>query len=129
MKYYVEQPEVFRHNDLCSKTAFHATAEPKHLRFSVSFRAPPQTTGTIKLKSLIKVGPANTGQFYWPAEVTLSESTSATVASQWFESSIVGESCDAVCSSNKLLCDEKTMIANDNAISLQKNVVPNILCK
>mmetsp|Transcript_23922 Transcript_23922/g.40392 ORF Transcript_23922/g.40392 Transcript_23922/m.40392 type:complete len:1796 (-) Transcript_23922:370-5757(-) len=44
----------------------HAQADLKPLQVEFRFKAPPAGTGTITFHALIKIGPANTGYFYYP---------------------------------------------------------------
>ena len=59
------------------------------------FRAPPAGTGTLTFHTLLKVGPANVGEFYWPA-VDLVLTEAPRVPSRWVQGGR-GASCDAAC--------------------------------
>jgi len=81
---------------------------------------------------LIKVGPANTGQFYWPTtDLVLNEDVSNTPSSsvRWLKAKNVGESCDTVCSANSLACDATALAAGVDKMGVENNIIPNYLCK
>ncbi|GAB5361989.1 hypothetical protein AAMO2058_000759700, partial [Amorphochlora amoebiformis] len=48
------------------KCIMHAHADPKPLKMTFRYKAPPVGTGRITFKAMIKVGPANDGYFYYP---------------------------------------------------------------
>lgn len=50
----------------CPHAALHKDASLKPFKTVFRFQTPPEGTGTITIRCLIKTGPANTGEFWWP---------------------------------------------------------------
>ena len=72
-----------------------------------NFKGPPQGTGKITFRTLIKQGPANEGAFYFPKEdLVLNEGRSSNTqeSSGSWKIGQFGQSCLDVCSSLNLVC-------------------------
>jgi hypothetical protein len=86
------------------KAVHHAGAEEKRYHHFFKWKA-PAGTGPVTFKALVKQGPTNTGEFYYPnanGHLTLSEA--AARPPTWIESN-VGESCTAACTRVGQTCD------------------------
>ena len=92
----------FWHPPVCGpKIVLHSGAAVKSLTSRFRFKAPPAGTGSITFKALVKVGPANTGEFYRPLDLVLPEaiasgSGSGTDGGAWIVG-MGGVSCDEAC--------------------------------
>uniref|UniRef100_A0A7S3Z5X5 Uncharacterized protein n=1 Tax=Lotharella globosa TaxID=91324 RepID=A0A7S3Z5X5_9EUKA len=106
----------------------HAQGDLKPLQTEFRFKAPSAGTGTITFHALIKVGPANTGYFFYPNgveanifdaiptgdfpgtgnELTLTESIQTPPTSVW-SVGVRGASCAEHCSSRGQVCDEQQL--------------------
>lgn len=86
----------------------------KNYELTIPFRAPAAGTGKITFKALVKFGPANEGEFFWPnlaGDFSLNEASApATSATSWRQSR-VGQSCVDACAEAKLVCDDTKMSA------------------
>ncbi len=115
----------FWHPDACGpKTVLHSGADVKSLTSSFRFRGPPVGTGPITFKALIKVGPANRGEFYRPNDLVLPEaapSSGGEGGSKWILGP-AGATCDEACGAaaaaagaaavnGQHVCDESIMAA------------------
>ena len=91
----------FWHPPVCGpKTVLHSGAAVKSLTSRFRFKAPPAGTGSITFKALIKVGPANTGEFYRPLDLVLPEAIASggsdSDSGTWIVG-LAGASCDETC--------------------------------
>jgi len=98
----------------CPHAALHADAEPKPYITKFRFKSPPVGTGKITFRCLIKVGPANKGEFYLPnkslGDISLTEiaSTLDDYSVQWYRSER-GESCGHTCMKLNKACVEEEL--------------------
>mmetsp|Transcript_13783 Transcript_13783/g.27891 ORF Transcript_13783/g.27891 Transcript_13783/m.27891 type:complete len:333 (-) Transcript_13783:364-1362(-) len=111
----------------------HGQSDLKPLRVHFRYKAPPRGTGPITFKALIKVGPANTGFFYFPngyqphLEGTLPPGgnfpgsgndlrlTEAGPQTWTWSQAAVGKSCSEHCASIGKSCDEGMLSTEDYA--------------
>ena len=111
--------------DYCPHAALHADAELKPYVTLFRFKTPAQGTGTITFRTLIKVGPANMGEFYYPSlDLTLAEKKPTTVTDfdvQWYRSE-VGESCGHACMKLEKACHEETLSSVHTASATKSEV-------
>ncbi|GAB5361995.1 hypothetical protein AAMO2058_000760100 [Amorphochlora amoebiformis] len=108
------------------KCIMHAHADPKPLKMTFRYKAPPAGAGRITFKALIKVGPANDGFFYYPngihkiigpqiptggfpgAHVPFRLTEGTALSSSWVMGGL-SESCHEACASHSMHCDESTL--------------------
>ncbi len=102
----------------CPHAALHADAEPKPFKAEFRFKAPNVGTGDITFRALFKTGPANTGDFWYPAvdpvlteAVTLPPSTMTWILADEYQT------CHDACKSARLECsgDELASITGPNS--------------
>jgi hypothetical protein len=99
-------------NSACGKgVLFHATAQYKNSHEVFWFKAPPAGTGPIALRALIKLGDADSGDFYFPmtgGDLILAEDAAiGTKIGPWVRGGL-GQSCRQVCSGLPA-CDEDAL--------------------
>ena len=112
----------FWHPPTCGPThVLHQDSGVKNFNNVFQFRTPPPGTGPITFKALIKVGPANTGEFYYPdIPLVLQEEEipdKKLEEDDWVLGNI-GESCDDVCYREKMQCETARLVN-----SLPKSIV------
>jgi hypothetical protein len=131
---------IFWSPSVCPQAVLHNDAEPKPFLNEIRFRAPPAGTGTIVFRTLIKVGPANTGYFYYPnknygGDLTLEEAptagASASAEDKEIESALrtwhisnVSQSCSQVCATKgeEYSCDLSAMKSIKSADVMQSQI-------
>lgn len=90
----------------CPKAAMHVSAELKPYGVQISFKTPPQGTGTITFKCLIKRGPANDGYFHYPKiDLVLTEAAPLPQFPKWMAAN-PGESCPDACQRDPLYLND-----------------------
>eukprot|EP00948_MAST-09A_sp_MAST-9A-sp1_P001837 g1837.t1 len=95
----------FWHPTTCGKQyVLHANGDDKHLGQRFYFKAPPAGTGTITFQLLLKVGPANEGEFYYPKQdLVLTEA--GIESSQKYYLGAQGDNCHDTCEKYNLKCN------------------------
>ena len=115
------------HLGACPKALLHNSAVLKPFTTKVRFKAPRAGTGPITFRALIKVGPANEGEFYHPHEVQMQEGGHQ--AMPWLLAGVL-ESCDQACESVGRICDAAEMERNAvSRASLEAAIGAKHLCK
>jgi hypothetical protein len=104
----------FWHPPVCGpRTVLHSGASVKSYTNHFRFKGPKVGTGPITFKALVKVGAANTGEFYLVPSVTLQEQASSPSPNTkiYWTVGQPGLSCDQVCkdSGSGHLCDISAM--------------------
>jgi len=124
------------HGHICGKTAAtHTGAELKNYHHILRFKTPPKGTGAIHFRAIVKRGPTQTGEFYWPmtaGDLTLTESAPSTDAVAWIKGQ-VGENCDRVCFNSKQneksqVCDAASLTAT-NGQQMYEGIKDDLTCK
>ena len=115
-----ENAKFHNPHNYCPHAALHTSAELKPLLSKFSFSSPPEGTGDITFRSLIKTGPANDGAFYYPSvDITLKEGEvkqfgqgdrvdNNDLPVTWIKSD-EHESCKTTCENSNQFCNLKAM--------------------
>jgi hypothetical protein len=115
----------------CPGAVLHASADPMPFLTSWRYLPPANFTGTLKFVSLIKVGPANTGEFYYGNQLQLTRVGAApTPEMKWYVGAN-NKSCDETCLANgaNLICDAAKLATINSATALDRLVAPFVTCK
>lgn len=108
----------------------HNNAKVKRYHHVFRWRAPPEGSGDVIFRVIVKVGSTNGGWFYWPmtsGDLRIFEQATAPPAStQWFIGQI-GETCRQTCNRINMICDET--IALDNMLSLYDEIKETQSCR
>ena len=111
------------------------------------FRAPPEGTGPITFRALLKQGETNKGAFYWPwvpasstphmeptaglpnGDLTLVERPAPAPTRKWaYRSADETQTCRQICTQHSLTCESSALIAMDTADELAAAVTHSFLC-
>eukprot|EP00041_Stephanoeca_diplocostata_P031091 m.960219 g.960219 ORF g.960219 m.960219 type:complete len:1597 (+) comp23883_c0_seq1:128-4918(+) len=113
----------------CPGGLIHIDADPKPNKVSFIYATPPVGTGTIRFRALVKRGPANVGEFYFPngayGDLTLTERGAAYLSTPL---SAAGQSCDEFCEAQDQICDVNTLAVLDGQDGFSTNVQAAQLC-
>ena len=111
----------------CAQSALHTSANLKPFRSLLRFKTPPPGTGRLTFRALVKKGPANDGEFFYPngARGALVLEEVAQIGGQlpWAPTWHIGkggQSCSQVCGSVGKDCDSATMKTE------AKNLIANV---
>lgn len=109
--------------------ALHVSAEVKPLLVRVHWRAPANGTGNVTFHSLIKEGPANTGEFYWTGRkgVPLSLDEGEPTRQTWWAAE-AGESCQTVCEAEGLPCQQSRLHTMDSVEKFEAHIGTEVAC-
>ena len=112
----------------CWRSLLHSDADEKPYAVHFRFHAPPAGTGSITFRTLIKRGPANGGEFHYPAkDLVLTEAEAATGTWRMAKN---GASCDETCAIASLWCDLDTMkAAQGGSLKFDATVGKAFMCK
>jgi len=124
--------DPFHKYNLGEKCATHTGAELKNYHHILRFKAPPAGTGTIYFRTIVKRGPTQTGEFYWPmtsGDLELQEAAADTNAVTWVQGA-AGLNCNRVCvnagtSGTNMMCDAPSL----NADEMYEKLKDDITCK
>jgi hypothetical protein len=114
----------------CPNKVLHASASLKPYLTSWRFM-PPSGVDSIKFIALVKVGPANTGEFFYPNDVTLNRiGLGPQPVSKWYRGT-VNASCSDVCAKvdDNFVCDPTRLQATDSAAAYENQVAPYVTCR
>ena len=111
----------------CAQSALHTSANLKPFRSLLRFKTPPPGTGRLTFRALVKKGPANDGEFFYPngARGALALEEVGQIGGQlpWAPTWHVGQggqSCHQVCGGVGKDCDSATMKTE------AKNLIANV---
>jgi hypothetical protein len=124
---FEDYPINFQANEVCPKSVLHYGADIKPFVSTFKFKA-PAGTGSITFQALIKYGDANTGTFYWPKDVTISEGSPLPDQTTWILAGD-GQSCREFCTSKDLYCDSDALYGISTQQLLIENIDGNYPCK
>jgi hypothetical protein len=113
----------------CPRTVLHSDGGLKPYHTSWRFQVPEDFNGQVQFVALIKTGPANMGEFWYPNKVVLSKAATAPVPAgeRWYKGA-VGESCTEVCQKKEMLCDAPRFGSINSASALQQSVLKHNVC-
>eukprot|EP00494_Astrolonche_serrata_P034563 UN34832 len=99
-EWLLQENSGFHHNICDTSVATHTNASQKPFHTTLHFVAPAAGTGKIYFRALIKRGPTQMGEFYWPmvnGDLALDEAPGVGISNfQWFTGE-ANQSCDEVC--------------------------------
>lgn len=128
--------DPFHKYNLGEKYATHTGAELKNYHHILRFKAPPAGTGTIYFRAIVKRGPTQTGEFYWPmnaGDLELTEAAPDTGAVMWVQGE-AGLNCNRVCmnagtsAGADMMCDAPSLNA-DTQEAMYEKLKDDITCK
>lgn len=113
----------------CPRTVLHASGELKPYLTTWRFQPPADFSGEIQFVALIKTGPANVGEFWYPNSLVLKKSAKAPAKPQekWYKGKI-GESCAETCTKLEMKCDASRLTSVTSSSQLQTTVAPFLTC-
>lgn len=112
---------------VCDQQALtHIDAKMKNFHMTFHFRAPEEGTGNIIFRAIVKRGPTNGGEFWWPMKdgdlKLYEEYDMSSDGISWLEGDF-GESCDKACASQSMGCDASAMSSSTVEDDFKSSVV------
>lgn len=90
---------------------------------------PASATGPIRFQALLKFGPANDGEFYWPRDLVLAQDAGASLTVQTVFKSLRNESCTETCARLGGTCDAASIdTAVASVADLDAKIAPFVIC-
>jgi len=111
----------------CPKAVLHKTATPKPYHVRIFFRAPPKPFNSkITFRCLIKRGPANEGEFYYPNDIGPLTMSATQTNKASIKVGSFGQSCTDVCKKTNDVCTSSDTISS--AVQLSESVKSEFGC-